>query len=175
MTPNEPTDQPPIQPLNNSQTQGALTLEGAAALPCLLRPFTRWDAAHFLSIAQAGHYPSLPSHAFFPLYPALVRGCARLLSCLSLSPSSAPSPPTLVAAALLVTHISFLVATLSLYQLTRRVLVDGGGGGPQRATRSQAQRQQGGERVAYLAALLYICSPASIFYTTAYSEVGGYM
>lgn len=150
---------------HSPHTQGALKLPGAAGLPFFLRPFTRWDAAHFMSIAQAGRYPSLPSHAFFPLYPALVRAVACLLSL-----SSAPSLAALVAAALLVTNASFLVATMALHELTSQVLV----GSREQGTRMTRSAAQEAGRVAYLSALLYICSPASIFYATAYSEVGGW-
>lgn len=165
------TIHPPLHPPTTSHTQpnnanfpqGALKLPDAeiASLPFFLRPFTRWDAAHFLSIALTGGYPSLPSHAFFPLYPLLVRGLACLLSF-----SSAPSLAVLVAAALLVTNIAFFMATLALHELTRRVVTGNEG---RRTTRREEDAM---ERVAFLSALLYICSPASIFYTTAYSEVG---
>ena len=54
--------------------QGALQAPfepGCAAAP-LLRAFTRWDAAHFLRVAQHGWRDEW-SFAFFPLYPLLMR------------------------------------------------------------------------------------------------------
>ena len=54
--------------------QGALQAPfepGCTAAP-LLRAFTRWDAAHFLRVAQHGWRDEW-SYAFFPLYPLLLR------------------------------------------------------------------------------------------------------
>lgn len=88
-----------------------------------------------------------------------------------LSLSSAPSLAVLVVAALLVTNTAFVLATLALHELTRCVMTGNDEG--RRTTRQEFQQEEEvRERVAFLSALLYICSPASIFYTTAYSEVG---
>lgn len=43
----------------------------------LLTPFTRWDAAHFLSIAQLG-YDRDYRLVFFPLFPLLIRGLSAI-------------------------------------------------------------------------------------------------
>ena len=63
--------------------QGALQapFEPSCAAAPLLRAFTRWDAAHFLRVAQHGWRDEW-SYAFFPLYPLLLRlasGTARHL------------------------------------------------------------------------------------------------
>lgn len=101
-----------------------------------------------------------------------------------------PPPPlaALVVSGVLVTFAAFLAAVLALYELTRRLspsllaLAARATPGRQQqqpqqlaqkrpaTRRATQQEQQDGERVAYLAALLYIGSPASVFYTTAYSE-----
>ncbi|KFO87027.1 GPI mannosyltransferase 2, partial [Buceros rhinoceros silvestris] len=113
----------------------------------LLGGLSRWDAEHFLFIAQRGY---LYEHncAFFPLYPLSLRTLAegalwplrrllRLRSCLLLS------------AALLNSLFSVLAAA-ALYRLGCVVLRC--------------------RRVAFLAALLFAISPANVFMAAAYSE-----
>ena len=48
----------------------------------LLAPFARWDSIYFLKIAHDG-YQFEQQHAFFPLYPMLIRLLALLTSPLS--------------------------------------------------------------------------------------------
>lgn len=95
-----------------------------------------------------------------------------------------PQPPlaVLIISGVLVTFAAFLGAVLALYELTRwlapSLLALSAHNGQQQklgqkrpATRRATQQgREDEERVAYLAALLYIGSPASVFYTTAYSE-----
>ncbi|NWR65559.1 PIGV mannosyltransferase, partial [Bucorvus abyssinicus] len=113
----------------------------------LLGGLSRWDAEHFLFIAQRGY---LYEHncAFFPLYPLSLRALAegalwplqRLLRLRS---------RLLLSAALLNSLFSVLAAA-ALYKLGCVVLRC--------------------RRVAFLAALLFAVNPANVFMTAAYSE-----
>ncbi|NXQ57948.1 PIGV mannosyltransferase, partial [Anthoscopus minutus] len=112
-----------------------------ALLERLLGGLGRWDAEHFLFIAEHG-YLLEHSCAFLPLFPLSLRALARLLpwqprSCLLLS------------AALLNALLSALAAA-ALLGLGRAVL--------------RRPRQ------AFLAALLFSVSPAGVFMAAAYSE-----
>ena len=110
-----------------------------------LRSFTRWDSAHFLSVAADG-WEHEYSHAFFPLYPLLVRGVASLLS--RVLPLC--STELHVLAALLLSNSMFVVAACCLHGLSECVLRDW--------------------RLARTAALLFCVSPASVLFSTAYTE-----
>ncbi|NXN95761.1 PIGV mannosyltransferase, partial [Rhinopomastus cyanomelas] len=116
-------------------------------LELLLGGLSRWDAEHFLFIAQRGY---LYEHncAFFPLYPLSLRavaegalwplqGLLRLRSRLLLS-------------AVLLNALFSILAAAALYRLGCVVL-----------------RCRG---VAFLAALLFALSPANVFLAAAYSE-----
>ncbi|NWS77789.1 PIGV mannosyltransferase, partial [Crotophaga sulcirostris] len=113
----------------------------------LLGGLSRWDAEHFLFIAERGY---LYEHncAFFPLFPLSLRAVAegalwplrrllRLRSCLLLS-------------AVLLNSLFSTLAAAALYELGCVVL------------RSR--------RAAFLAALLFPISPANVFMAAAYSE-----
>jgi len=70
--------------------------------------WNRWDAPHYLAIAQSG-YPrtgDLTLLAFFPLYPLLVRGVDVITR-------------NFLASALLVSGIATIIAGLELYRLAR--------------------------------------------------------
>lgn len=162
----------------------------------ILAPFTRWDSAWFLSIAHAGypvprtklHEPSMgtvdctgtekswggldysmqaenwselsedercredvsleeQAHAFFPLYPWVVRVFGNSLSKTFWELDEAQC---IIFAALLVSNVSFVAAVVFLYYLgvvmTRDSLLALGG------------------------ALAFCATPASVFFSTAYSE-----
>ncbi|NXU58920.1 PIGV mannosyltransferase, partial [Turnix velox] len=113
----------------------------------LLGGLSRWDAEHFLFIAQQG-YLYEHNFAFFPLYPLALRGLAegalwplQLLLC--------PRSLLLLSATFLNSLFSTLAAA-ALYCLGCAVLRC--------------------RRVAFLAALLFSLSPANVFLAAAYSE-----
>lgn len=117
-----------------------------ALLERLLGGLGRWDAEHFLFIAERGY---LLEHncAFLPLFPLSLRAV-----CSVLPPFPFPVRPRgrlLLAAALLNALLSALAAA-ALLGLGRAVL-----------------RQP---RQAFLAALLFSLSPAGVFLAAAYSE-----
>ncbi|KFP69522.1 GPI mannosyltransferase 2, partial [Acanthisitta chloris] len=113
----------------------------------LLGGLSRWDAEHFLFIAERGY---LYEHncAFLPLYPlslwAVARGALWPLQRL-LCPRS-----LLLLSAVLLNSLFSILAAAALYTLGRVVL------------RRRA--------VAFLAALLFSLSPANVFMAAAYSE-----
>ncbi|NWT55330.1 PIGV mannosyltransferase, partial [Erythrocercus mccallii] len=116
-----------------------------ALLERLLGGLGRWDAEHFLFIAERGY---LLEHncAFLPLFPLSLRAVGALLPWpLELQPRSR----LLLSAALLNALLSALAAA-ALLGLGRAVL---------------RQRRQ-----AFLAALLFSVSPAGVFMAAAYSE-----
>ncbi|XP_040444045.1 GPI mannosyltransferase 2 isoform X2 [Falco naumanni] len=113
----------------------------------LLGGLSRWDAEHFLFIAEHGY---LYEHncAFFPLYPLSVRAVAegalwplqRLLRLRS----------RLLLSAVLLNSLFSVLAAAALYKLGCVVLQS--------------------RKVAFLAAILFSVSPANIFMAAAYSE-----
>ncbi|NWW02848.1 PIGV mannosyltransferase, partial [Oreocharis arfaki] len=109
----------------------------------LLGGLGRWDAEHFLFVAERGY---LFEHncAFLPLFPLSLRALACLWP-----PQLQPRSRLLLSAALLNSLLSVLAAA-ALYALGRAVL-----------------RRRG---EAFLAALLFSVSPASVFMAAAYSE-----
>ncbi|NXS51248.1 PIGV mannosyltransferase, partial [Brachypteracias leptosomus] len=113
----------------------------------VLGGLSRWDAEHFLFIAERGY---LYEHncAFLPLFPLLLRALAE--GALGpLQPLLLPRSRLLLSAALLNSLCSALAAA-ALYRLGCLVL--------------------GSRRVSFLAALLFSISPANVFMAAAYSE-----
>lgn len=122
--------------------------------------FIKWDAAWMLDIAING-YPQPKqqqqhsdvsnfeeqAHAFFPLYPWVARYAGRGLRLVwpQLTPATA-----VVAAAVAVSNASFVLSAVALYRLSCCAL--------------------GSQRAAQWTALAYCFNPASIFFSTAYSE-----
>lgn len=142
-----------------------------------LEPLTRWDAARFLHLAcrtalrdppigcQRGELNSCDfsdseqAHAFFPLFPSLLRMGA--LSLLRLLPSSF-LPPTfeclVVLTGILINLFCLVVGTMALYSLTMSILP---------ASLELERKQQ----LATSACLVYgISNPATVFFATNYSE-----
>ena len=84
----------------------------------ILAPFTRWDAAHLLTVASNGWSDEEYRHAFFPAYPLLIRGVARGLAylqpVLGLA-SICVKTDLLVISGVLVFNIAFVVAACCLW------------------------------------------------------------
>ncbi|NWV66666.1 PIGV mannosyltransferase, partial [Malurus elegans] len=114
-----------------------------ALLERLLGGLGRWDGEHFLFIAEHGY---LFEHncAFLPLFPLSLRALAGLW------PSQLQPRARLLLSAALLNALLSVLAAAALFQLGRAVL------------RRQSQ--------AFLAALLFSLSPASVFMAAAYSE-----
>lgn len=107
----------------------------------LASPLAHWDAVWLLSIANYG-YDGADSfrHAFFPLYPVLVRAVGEL---------GGGGPPAVLLAAYAVSLAAFLAALVLLYRLTAIEL---------------------GRRAAWPAVLLLCVFPASLYFGAPYSE-----
>ena len=121
--------------------------------------------------------PTEQAHAFFPMLPLMIRIIADYML-LPLVPREL-LPPTYegvaVLAALLWNMLSFVLASLALYDLTwtltrqhlrqlqQKVDVDD----PEYKLSPKVYYSQ---RLAYLVFLLFCFNPASVFFTTAYSE-----
>ncbi|XP_063033302.1 GPI mannosyltransferase 2 [Melospiza melodia melodia] len=116
-----------------------------ALLERLLGGLGRWDAEHFLFIAERGY---LLEHncAFLPLFPLGLRLLAALLPC----PVPLQPRGRLLLAAALLNALLAVLAAAALLALGRAVL--------------RRPRQ------AFLAALLFSLSPAGVFMAAAYSE-----
>ncbi|KAJ8290179.1 hypothetical protein GJAV_G00009640 [Gymnothorax javanicus] len=113
----------------------------------LLGGLSRWDAEHFLFIAERG-YVFEHNHAFFPLLPLSLRATAAILLW-PLEPWLTVRGRLLLAVVLL-NGALFLLSMVALYALTRAVLGD--------------------QRVALLSSLLFCLSPANVFLAAGYSE-----
>ena len=132
-----------------------------------LQPMTKWDAARFLMLAANGKRrepaggvddPFLDSeqaHAFFPMFPLMIRRGALFLI------QSLPKtflPPTfegvLVLSALVINTVSFAIALMCLVDLTLRLTLP----------------NDKAIHVAGMVATLFCMNPASIFFATSYSE-----
>lgn len=113
----------------------------------LLSGLSRWDAEHFLFIAERG-YLYEHNFAFFPLFPILLRGLAEML----LWPLSSwlGMRGRLLVAVALGNSALFLLSVVALHALSRIVLQD--------------------RRLALLSTLLYCITPANVFMTAGYSE-----
>ncbi len=81
-----------------------------AAGPTAARLFTtwdRWDTGHYLRIAEFGYTADRPdTHAFFPLYPLLIRAVDTIT----------PGGP--LVAAIVVSHLALIAALIVLHRLT---------------------------------------------------------
>ncbi|XP_068180159.1 palmitoyltransferase ZDHHC18-A isoform X3 [Antennarius striatus] len=108
---------------------------------------SRWDAEHFLFIAEGG-YLYEHNFAFFPLFPVIIRGLAETL----LWPLSSwlSVRGRLLLAVALGNSALFLLSAVALQALSRVVLQD--------------------RRLALLSSLLYCITPANVFMTAGYSE-----
>lgn len=118
-----------------------------SAVEWLFGGLSRWDAEHFLFIAERG-YLYEHNFAFFPLLPVIIRGMAETL----LWPLSSwlSVRGRLLLAVALGNSALFLLSVVALHALSRIVLQD--------------------RRLALLASLLYCLTPANVFMTAGYSE-----
>ncbi|KAJ8340809.1 hypothetical protein SKAU_G00331000 [Synaphobranchus kaupii] len=113
----------------------------------LLGGLARWDAEHFLFIAERG-YLYEHNHAFFPLLPLSLRVTAAVL----LRPLAGwlTLRGRLLLAVALLNSALFLLSAVALYELSRLVLGD--------------------RRLALVSSLLFCLTPANVFLAAGYSE-----
>jgi hypothetical protein len=113
----------------------------------LLDGWARWDAAHYIAVAQFGYggsgNPSPGGGAgFFPLYPLLMRGAVGLFGV-------DPTPSALAVAAIAISNVCFMISIALFIWLGR---------------------DQIGDAAARQAALLLCVTPFGFFFNAAYSE-----
>ncbi|KAI4889504.1 hypothetical protein NFI96_029707 [Prochilodus magdalenae] len=113
----------------------------------LLSGLGRWDAEHFLFIAEQG-YLYEHNFAFFPLFPLLVRSVAATL----LWPLSAllTLRGRLLLAVAMINSTLFVLSAVAMYRLGRVVLQD--------------------RKLALVSGLIYCLTPANVFMLAGYSE-----
>lgn len=136
-----------------------------------LQPMTKWDSARFLALAAEPwiRHPcaecddpflrSEQAHAFFPLFPLMIRTFASTLK--QILPSCL-LPPTfeavLVLSAFLINTFSFIIALLCLVALTLNLI------------RQSTQEQSEELFIVGRIVTLFCLNPATIFYCVSYSE-----
>jgi phosphatidylinositol glycan class V len=96
------------EPYNNST--GLLFVNSQKLITRLLTPFVRWDAMYYVLIARDG-YTHEKMHAFFPLFPFLSSFLSRIFI-------FSEKTTSIVLAGIVVSILSHLIATISLYSLT---------------------------------------------------------
>ncbi|KAJ1723026.1 ER membrane glycoprotein subunit of the GPI transamidase complex-like protein [Coemansia erecta] len=113
----------------------------------LAQVVVRWDAFYFVHIADAG-YVYEQEHAFFPLLPLLM----RMLNSTVLLPlaSAVGRQLSLIVAGVIVSNVSFVLAAATLYKLGAETMRN--------------------ERLAYIAALMYVIAPSNIFMSAVCTE-----
>jgi len=149
----------------------------------LLMPLTRWDASRFLSLAtdpwmrfpetamcyeehcEATNHnaASEQAHAFFPLYPLIIREFALTMH--KILPEYM-LPPTfeslLVLSGLMWNLIAFTIATLELFNLTVAIVS---------SVDTQKSKKSGDvQEIALKVALAFCFNPANVFFVSCYSE-----
>lgn len=112
----------------------------------LFNGLTRWDGEYFLHIARYG-YTYENTLAFYPLYPAMIRIIAVILT--KIFPLF-NIQSTMILAAISINFMCFVKSAIIFYDLTECVFQN--------------------TITAYKAAILYCINPASIFFSALYSE-----
>lgn len=119
----------------------------APALPVwLIRPFTRWDAAHLLGVARAG-YAAERDAAFFPAYPA---ACAVGGAAVGRVFPSLGAGERLIVAGVVASNFAFVLAAVGAYAASGALLRD--------------------EAAGYRAAAAFCATPAAVFGSACYGE-----
>lgn len=113
----------------------------------LLRPFASWDGAYFLINTIRG-YNFEQQHAFFPLYPLLIRGLADLLFRPFISILSLPA--RCIISAVLISNLCHFMSVMILYDMSCHIFED--------------------TYFAFLSAAFMIIVPMQAIMSSAYSE-----
>ncbi|KAL7528520.1 hypothetical protein ACHAXR_002498 [Thalassiosira sp. AJA248-18] len=121
-------------------------------------------------------HPSEQSHAFFPSLPLAIRYSANFL--VKVTPSNILLPPTYEAtvalSSIVINMFAFVIAALSLYDLTIFILKRDALEKNWNSTKNSAHKQPKNEASHHLlaktTAQLFCINPAGVFFTTAYSE-----
>jgi Gpi18-like mannosyltransferase len=112
-----------------------------------LRPFIKWDSAHFIAIAEKSYY-SEQSFAFFPFYPSLIGYLGRVLGIIF--PLDWNLTEQVIVAGIIVSNVSFVASVWFLNKLFIYLDV------------ALIRRNS--------AIMCYIFNPASVFFCSLYTE-----
>ncbi|CAG8489473.1 13198_t:CDS:2 [Ambispora gerdemannii] len=117
----------------------------------VLQAFLRWDAFYFLHLAEEG-YVYEQEHAFFPLFPILVRGIANFIKLFPLISTFIVSyeRTVLLVIGVLLSNFFFVAAAVAIYNLSIAIFHN--------------------KRFAWITAIFYILSPSCIFMSSLYTE-----
>lgn len=115
-------------------------------IPRVFGSFSNWDGVYFSWIAEHG-YTYEHFHAFFPLYPIIVR---FLSSILSVAFPAVSFKSLVLISGFLISNVCFVVSAVLLYDVSMKVLRD--------------------TKISYAAAMLYCINPASVFMSSLYTE-----
>lgn len=110
----------------------------------VLSPFARWDAVYFLRIADSG-YQYEQQHAFFPLFPALLRLGAKVFERIGLS-----IPTGCMLTGFIISNLAHFFTMVNTFKLSMTLGAE--------------------EYFAFVASAFVIASPAYIFQSAIYSE-----
>jgi GPI mannosyltransferase 2 len=113
----------------------------------VFKSFNNYDSLFFIQIAD-NDYEYEKNHAFFPLYPYMIRYLKKVLSAVSIIDIH-PKLMTFFSAYIL-NFILFILSTIAFYKLSLKVLDDA--------------------RVSFWSTIFFIFSPASIFFLASYTE-----
>lgn len=124
---------------------------------CGMEGLSRWDAQHFLHIAEYG-YTYEHSLAFFPLFPLTVRQVSLFASYLInnltgyfVNVTELVSPDSLILmSAIIFNNVIFVKTASVLFELGSAVLKN--------------------DKLSFVSSVLFCFNPASIFFSAAYSE-----
>ena len=147
------------------------TTDSTTTTDSILDSLARWDGVYFVRLAETSlTYEFEQFHAFFPLLPSLMSTTTR-----ALLPNETPlARHHLILSGVLITNVSFVLATLCLYRLTlllyQRSTTTTATATATATTTAAATTTTAAERKAYTSALLLCFSPASIFFSAVYTE-----
>jgi len=133
---------------SSNSAEGGVTFTDKA-VEALFGGLTRWDAQYFLHVADNG-YTYENTLAFFPLFPMAVRFIAEVIYWCQVEYGLIRFNSALILSAVGVNLTAFVLAAVTLHELSRKVLRD--------------------EYLAYKSALFFCLNPASVFFSAAYSE-----
>jgi len=117
------------------------------ALGDAIEEVVMWDSVYYMRIAECG-YEYEQTHAFFPALPLLMHFVANTV--LNRLVPLVGYRPTLTIAGYLITNVAFVYAAIYLYKLTLYVMEN--------------------EDQAWRVLCLFCFNPASVFYSSIYSE-----
>jgi phosphatidylinositol glycan class V len=128
--------------------------------------FDNWDSEYFMHIAEHG-YQYEQCHAFFPLYPLLMRYLAIALYQVIPQTSLLPFRSIVLISGFVISNVSFIAAAVTLYFLSVQ-LFSISSIVPQFSNKRLSILLI--QRVSFLSVLLFTVNPAVVFTSSVYTE-----